>query len=87
MVPVGQQRLDHWVYMNQKKSLEMNNFFKSSSEDSDFKNISSKDYANLCAWLRDIHGQNIRLLNFMKIIHNDLQPSSPLGEPVELYDK
>ncbi len=77
------------TYILSKKSLEMNNFFKSSSEDDDFKNISSKDFTTLCSWLRDIHGQNIRVLNLLKILSNELrQSSSPLGEPdvLERYD-
>ncbi len=64
----------------------MNNFFKSSSEDSDFKNISSKEFTTVCSWLRDIHGQNIRLLNYMKIIQNEINESKSEPEVLERYD-
>ncbi len=71
--------------MSQEKSLEMKNFsFKSSGL---IKN-DSLEYRTICNWLRDIHQQNIRLLNLFKVLQNEIvQSSSPLGEPMELEDK
>jgi len=73
------------VYMTQRESLRMKNFsFKSSGL---IKN-DSQEYRTLCDWLRDIHNQNVRLLNLIKVLQNEiLQSSSPLGEPMELEDK
>jgi len=67
------------VYMTEEKSLEMKNFsFKSSGL---IKN-DSQEYRTICDWLRQIHGQNTRLLNLFKVLQNEiLQSSSPLGEP------
>jgi len=71
--------------MTQRESLRMKNFsFKSSGL---IKN-DSQEYRTLCDWLRDIHNQNVRLLNLIKVLQNEiLQSSSPLGEPMELEDK
>ncbi len=45
----------------------------------------SLEYRTLCNWLRDIHNQNVRLLNLFKVIQNDMrQSSSPLGESSSL---
>ncbi len=60
----------------------MNKFFKSSSEDSDFKNISPVELQSIFDWLRDIHMQNKRIMNTMKLILGELQSSSPLEEPM-----
>ncbi len=61
----------------------MNYFSKSRQSRLDFENIDSKDMSTLCSWLRDIHGQNIRLLNYMKIIQNQLSDDSVLERPPE----
>jgi len=46
-----------------KKSIEMTNFFKSASVDSDFKNLDNLSFKTMCDWLRDIHTQNKRITN------------------------
>ncbi len=67
-----------------KKSLEMKHFSKSASVDSDLQNISNVQLNTIFDWLRDIHGQNIRLLNLLKVLTNEIQSSSPLGESTSL---
>jgi len=61
----------------------MNYFSKSRSSRLDFENINSKEFTTVCSWLRDIHGQNIRLINQNKLLIDYIitQSSSPLGEP------
>ncbi len=59
----------------------MTNLFSKSSGLT--KNLSDNDFKTLCSWLRDIHNQNVRLLNLMKVLNNAvLQSTSPSEEPV-----
>jgi len=50
-------------YMGPRKSLGMNLFSKSASEDADFET----KYKNLCSWLRSISDQNKEILYQLKI--------------------
>ncbi len=51
--------------MTLKKSLEMPHFFKSA--ETDFKNLDLLQYKTMCDWLRQIHTQNTRIINLLKV--------------------
>ncbi len=71
------------IHIEILKSLTMLNFSKSRQSRLDFEKIDTKEFTTVCSWLRDIHGQNIRLLNLMKIIQNELTDDSVLDRPPE----
>ncbi len=61
---------------NQKEKSRSMKFISKSRED--LQKLSSSDFQTLCSWLRDIHNQNIRLINQFKILEHKLDDLTPV---------